>query len=691
MPILPLAILLAAAWPPLVESNLLQDQKPPSVKELGREASQAQQRGEFQLAADLFRRIVEAAPENQAAWAGLANALKSLGRLEEAAEAFSKVAAMGGDMGASARCLLAVLLSKKQDIDGALRELDQAFKDASPDLRPQLAQAAREDPDFEPLRNHPRFREIVGLPLDPTVPSPVRDFVYGLVCSLDGSPLNESPSDLGILPDGRALLYLDRQDYNHPESPFLISETDCSGTWPQTRSFEEFRDLCRTRLHVHDGASERWSKARLCSQLLGLPVGVLPPDRLFVVFYDTGVSLLEDRVVSIIDLLLKQKAGSKKITRELLSIDTSGLLRDLRAASRPAASISGQFEILFGYDPFALTAHTASHALHAKGLVKDPRSVYDVISDKTMQRTFHNDLFRIRSSLEPGAVLASWPPRLDVADLQRVEATAREILSAMRETETLFMTAFPTIALQDHETAPPTTSESFWEFFLRKDWDWWKQPQLVALLKEGQIDGAAVVLFGLEGQMNNPDRDFGGAWQSYFETLNGRLRHKMTYTLEQLAWEQAAINEEKDFIAEHPDRRDAIVDFARRRGTVQAAIQCWRANPGESRDEALRYLSQWEWIGTRYERSAVLEGGPPSRFGLRFQTNGVSHVLEGNDPWRETSAYPDRESDGLSSYVYSPSGLRLYLTEMDGELALQGWETWNNKIASVIILEPAVR
>lgn len=686
MSLLTLAILVAAAPLPPAESNLLQDQKPPSVKELGREASQAQQRGEFQLAADLFRRVVEAAPENQGAWAGLANALKSLGRLEEAAEAFSKAAAMGGDMGASARCLLAVLLSKKQDLDGALRELDQAFKDASPELRPQLAQAAREDPDFAPLRNHPRFREIVGLPLDPTLPSPVRDFVYGLLCSVDGSP-----ADLGILPDGRALLYLDRQDYNHPASPFLISETDCSGTWPQTRSFDEFRDLCRTRLHVHDGASDRWSKARLCSQLLGMPVGILPPDRLFVVFYDTGVSLLEDRVVSIIDLLLKQKANGKKITRELLSIDTSGLLRDLRAGSRPAASISGQFEILFGYDPFAPAAHTASRALHAKNLVKDPRSLYDVTSDKITGRTFYNELFRIRSSLAPGAVAATWPPRLDIADLERVEATAREILSAMRETETLFMTVFPTITLQDHESAVPTTSESFWEFFLRKDWDWWTQPRLVTLLKEGQIDGAVATLFSLEGQMNNPDRDFGGAWRSYFETLNRRLRHKMTYTLEQLAWEQAAIDQERDFIAEHPDRRGAIVDFARRRGSIQAAIKCWRANPGESREEALRYLSQWEWIGTRYERSAVLEGRPPSRFGLRFQTNGFSQVVEGNNPWRETGAYPDREKDGLFSYVYSPSGLRLYLTEIDGQLALQGWETWDNKITSVIALERAAR
>ena len=114
---------------------------------------------EHARAAEMYGRLVEAAPGDDALWVGLAYAEFGRGRLAEAAAAAERAIGLGFTFGRQGRFTLGWIHARLGDQDEALRWLRRALAEGYGD-RPRF----RTDTVFRSLRDDPAFRELAGIP-----------------------------------------------------------------------------------------------------------------------------------------------------------------------------------------------------------------------------------------------------------------------------------------------------------------------------------------------------------------------------------------------------------------------------------------------------------------------------------------------------------------------------------------------
>src|SRR4051794_25366016 len=111
--------------------SLAQD---PAVERLFTGALQAQQRGDFEAAAQNYRQVVKLQPDFFGAWANLGVALVRLGRFDEAVDAYRTALKLDGS-NTSLRMNLALAFYKKGDWQNAATELESLRKTGPADAR----------------------------------------------------------------------------------------------------------------------------------------------------------------------------------------------------------------------------------------------------------------------------------------------------------------------------------------------------------------------------------------------------------------------------------------------------------------------------------------------------------------------------------------------------------------------------
>jgi tetratricopeptide (TPR) repeat protein len=119
---------------------------------------------DWTTAIDRFQRVTDGNPWAGSGWEGYGLSLLNAGRTSEAVRAFERCREIGyRDLVSSFNIVCAY--SRAGRVDDALDALEQAYRDGYVDDH-----AIHTDPDLDPLRDHPRFAEIVGLPGEADLP-----------------------------------------------------------------------------------------------------------------------------------------------------------------------------------------------------------------------------------------------------------------------------------------------------------------------------------------------------------------------------------------------------------------------------------------------------------------------------------------------------------------------------------------
>lgn len=134
-------------------TNARADDPPPTMQD----AARLQQAGRWADAAEAWRQIAQAEPENAAAWFQLGYALHAAGQLEQAAEVHRRAAEFDDYRG--------IALYNLGCAHALMGNTDQAFEAlfASQEAGFRMRGQAEDDSDLESLRDDPRFEALMAM------------------------------------------------------------------------------------------------------------------------------------------------------------------------------------------------------------------------------------------------------------------------------------------------------------------------------------------------------------------------------------------------------------------------------------------------------------------------------------------------------------------------------------------------
>ncbi|MCZ6598767.1 MAG: tetratricopeptide repeat protein [Planctomycetota bacterium] len=131
---------------------------PEALDEMLQEADAVFQLGDWEAAAEAYREITAVDPGNALAWHHLGYALHADGELESALEAHERAAGCGGDFGAVGAYNAACVYSLWEKSDLAFEWLERSLEAGFVNL-----DALDNDPDFDNIRDDPRFEQLFAL------------------------------------------------------------------------------------------------------------------------------------------------------------------------------------------------------------------------------------------------------------------------------------------------------------------------------------------------------------------------------------------------------------------------------------------------------------------------------------------------------------------------------------------------
>lgn len=112
--------------------------------------------GNYEEAVKCHEAAVKADPSDAQRWHGLASDLLNLGDVERAEKAMREALKLDGKRGSS-HYNMARIIARKGDYDAALSSLRKAVE-----LQPELRDSMTEQPDFAPLAEDDRFKQLVS-------------------------------------------------------------------------------------------------------------------------------------------------------------------------------------------------------------------------------------------------------------------------------------------------------------------------------------------------------------------------------------------------------------------------------------------------------------------------------------------------------------------------------------------------
>ena len=112
--------------------------------------------GNYEEAVRCHEAAVKADPSDAQRWHGLASDLLNLGDVERAEKAMREALKLDGNRGSS-HYNMARIIARKGDYESALSSLRKAVE-----LQPELRDSMTEQPDFAPLAEDDRFKQLVS-------------------------------------------------------------------------------------------------------------------------------------------------------------------------------------------------------------------------------------------------------------------------------------------------------------------------------------------------------------------------------------------------------------------------------------------------------------------------------------------------------------------------------------------------